>query len=899
MPNPAPSKTAEQRGATTRPGSVPQRAAAAPGPLVDVLRLQRHAGNQAVGQWLSGGGAASPSDGGAPSAIDGARPLRAASAITIQRKATSSAPSVSSDQGRDVEPSSPARRLIVDDETDTLERGQLRKSEFLEALRVRVCEVAEEGLRGTIWSAQGCPYIERWFAHYSKQPAAQVERALLKYAPESGAAGSGAEYVEYVTSRVKRGMVEWRRSGEVAGLPPEFAEAGMPGVTLSGLVSVGLTAVGRAISGAVKSVGRAIGSAVAGAARMLFKQRATGSGGSAHPGEVQQRLGRGQSLDSGARMRMEGAFGTSFAHVRVHTDTRAAKVADELGAHAFTVGRDVAFGSGEYRPGTMIGDALLAHELAHVVQQNGAAPATAARADSGTGEGVLEADADVAAAGAVGLLWGGAPGARPELPMPRRRSGLALRRCGGDKKKTETAADKERKAKAAAEAKRRARFTPAGTAKRDAALAKASGELKAVGKWVDEAQGKQGVPEDVAVVNLDPKERKRVEGVVATLKTFGGQADTSGLDAVRLKIDVVTKELNEIRTVEDRYSALSRSSDAAGEALEALAAASKSVDGYELSLKIEELIDTLDGMKGTREKSYEFDRQLLRQRVDAITSNIRQVKDDAAKMPKAIETVVFVLESFLRVNTPNSAPPDPAEIKKFSTAKTDQAENAFRLVFKSNESLGFFLKYAERLIAQIKVHQEMRDKKAPASRFVPTQQDVRAYFRKLAGAPNKEVAAAYEAYARAYYLHRGHPTLEDMKVNDASELFKRQPSITGIRLLVCSGYAQLGAFLLREAGGTLVKFVNGVAATPQELIDNRFSDGHSIAHIRRKGSDMFVSNDEIVPKLQDGLDLLKTDDPASRIFQARAADQLTSVNNLVIVLQKARAAPGRRSGRRP
>ena len=53
----------------------------------------------------------------------------------------------------------------------------------------------------------------------------------------------------------------------------------------------------------------------------------------------------------------------------MHTDERAAKSARDLNALAFTVGKDVAFGAGQYAPGTLDGRQLLAHELTHVVQQ--------------------------------------------------------------------------------------------------------------------------------------------------------------------------------------------------------------------------------------------------------------------------------------------------------------------------------------------------------------------------------------------------------------------------------------------------------------------------------------------------------------------------------------------------
>jgi hypothetical protein len=66
---------------------------------------------------------------------------------------------------------------------------------------------------------------------------------------------------------------------------------------------------------------------------------------------------------------MESHFGHDFSHVRVHTDERASASASAIGSPAYTVGRHVAFGAGSYAPETGAGRRLLAHELAHVVQQ--------------------------------------------------------------------------------------------------------------------------------------------------------------------------------------------------------------------------------------------------------------------------------------------------------------------------------------------------------------------------------------------------------------------------------------------------------------------------------------------------------------------------------------------------
>jgi hypothetical protein len=79
----------------------------------------------------------------------------------------------------------------------------------------------------------------------------------------------------------------------------------------------------------------------------------------------------GQPLDARTRAYMESRFGHDFSQVRVHTDARAAQSAQSIDALAYTVGRSVVFGAGQYVPQAREGRRLLAHELTHVVQQGG------------------------------------------------------------------------------------------------------------------------------------------------------------------------------------------------------------------------------------------------------------------------------------------------------------------------------------------------------------------------------------------------------------------------------------------------------------------------------------------------------------------------------------------------
>jgi len=81
----------------------------------------------------------------------------------------------------------------------------------------------------------------------------------------------------------------------------------------------------------------------------------------------------GEPLSGATRSFFEPRFGHDFAQVRVHRDNAAANSARDVAAHAYTVGRHVVFAQGRYAPDSPAGRTLLAHELAHVVQQSGSA----------------------------------------------------------------------------------------------------------------------------------------------------------------------------------------------------------------------------------------------------------------------------------------------------------------------------------------------------------------------------------------------------------------------------------------------------------------------------------------------------------------------------------------------
>jgi hypothetical protein len=300
----------------------------------------------------------------------------------------------------------PAAGCIVDDAVEDVQPHQQRRSQLLAALRVSASGAAESALGGSPWAsaARGrvTSELEALFAAYSAQDAVTLERTLRAAAPGASSATSAAAIVAAVAAEVGRGVAE--------ALPKDDP----------------LSAGAGSISGAASAV-----------MKLLFKRRRGARSPAADPLATLSELGRGNALGGAERGRMEEAFGTSFSDVRVHTDPVAADLAGRSDARAFSIGRSIAFGAGEYRPGTLEGDALIAHELAHVVQQRDAMGGASAARVPADDVAALEADADSAAIDAAVGLHLGEQGSLARLrrtAVARLRSGIALRSCGSEKK---------------------------------------------------------------------------------------------------------------------------------------------------------------------------------------------------------------------------------------------------------------------------------------------------------------------------------------------------------------------------------------------------------------------------------------------------------------------------------
>ena len=298
--------------------------------------------------------------------------------------------------------------LIVDDAVADLRPEQMHRADFLVQARTAALEGAHTGAGPLAASAD--TEVEGTAARYGAQPAAQMEATVR--AEVVGAAGAT----------------------KAAGLVNAIRDASnneARGRLSTGVSDKAADAVGAAVD--------AVSNAASAVANLLFKSRGdtTATSGPGDVARARSQLGRGDTVPGGLRAEVEQVTGQDLSDVRVHTGGPAQTMAADLGARAFTVGRDIVVAAGEPATGTLHGDALLAHELAHAAQQGRSGIAESAeKSDAGGGGDLAETAADDVSADAVVGLW---TGMRQRLSdagstvAGRVKSGLRLQRCGGAK----------------------------------------------------------------------------------------------------------------------------------------------------------------------------------------------------------------------------------------------------------------------------------------------------------------------------------------------------------------------------------------------------------------------------------------------------------------------------------
>lgn len=109
---------------------------------------------------------------------------------------------------------------------------------------------------------------------------------------------------------------------------------------------------------------------------------------------INQARGGGQNLDTKVADKAGETMGQDFGDVKVHTGDRANELNHQLGAKAFTTGKDIFFREGAYQPGSSDGQRLIAHELTHVAQQGGSPPDVQGKMAVNDPDDRFEAEAD-------------------------------------------------------------------------------------------------------------------------------------------------------------------------------------------------------------------------------------------------------------------------------------------------------------------------------------------------------------------------------------------------------------------------------------------------------------------------------------------------------------------------
>ncbi|MEO8568249.1 MAG: DUF4157 domain-containing protein, partial [Ginsengibacter sp.] len=299
-------------------------------------------------------------------------------------------------------------RFLTDDSATPAE-GQMTKSEFLQRLNTEVCETVDEALRFTGSSSDNCPYIREVFARYQNNTPAQIEEVIQRYEPSTQFAQSAQDLIQMVKAHAFTAAIQWAANGVLPGLSQGIASQISSGIST---VSNAVSAVTTSISNAVSSIGN-----------LFFKSKP----GVQSPFGVMRSLGKGNPINSSTRGRMESAFGTNFSDVQIHTDSKASGLSGGMNARAFTVGNHIAFGSGEHKPGTLVGDALMAHELAHVVQQKEQSQTIFTKPQYISSDAHLENDADSSTYDF--LMNQTLQSGQKKSIRPKMKSGLSIHSC--------------------------------------------------------------------------------------------------------------------------------------------------------------------------------------------------------------------------------------------------------------------------------------------------------------------------------------------------------------------------------------------------------------------------------------------------------------------------------------
>lgn len=598
----------------------------------------------------------------------------------------------------------------------------------------------------------------------------------------------------------------------------------------------------------------------------------------------------GSPLPIQARGFYEPRFGVDFSGVRIHHDQRAAYLARSISARAFTYRNNIYFNQGEYQPQSATGRHLLAHELVHVLQQA-----------LGNGTSTLQRDAQPAQQdervtaclnqgddilpGRVGLLThidrvlqleeilG------PEYPPLERQirqspdarrfvceAGVPAIVALWDTRTAEGALDAAASRQALGSRPERYSRYVMPRRRQERRLAGAEQEAREAGGWARSQTRAQGLASSMLLPTLPAPQRSGLQRSIASLEEALPAMEAAGPRLARLagELNTLVDNLtNAYQRINGEHGVM-QARIALGRAGTAMWTIMTGLRDTQAQANIDALANEGDGVR--RELTALIERgeaigqediDALRERARGLRTHVREAATELGRWPGSARKVIFLLRYLIALSSPGFAnAPSAADVGQHRGQLDMISEDLERLfgVGMMDADLDFIIDAARRIKAQLDVRAGMEQALGRAPALVPGQADVQDYFGSLRAQPNGVVSSAYRDFAGAFFEHRVVARMDDLAVASIDDIFARPPGAVGVRGLVCSGYAVLGARLFQLAGGRVESFIIGVRASDAQLqagVD--LEDVHALARISRNGRHVYISNDLVVDSEQDGV----------------------------------------------
>jgi hypothetical protein len=598
----------------------------------------------------------------------------------------------------------------------------------------------------------------------------------------------------------------------------------------------------------------------------------------------------GAPLTAPARSFYEPRFGADFSAVRIHHDQRAAYLARSIGARAFTYRNNIYFNEGEYQPQSAPGRHLLAHELTHVVQQSsGNAPSTLQRdalpAQPDERVTACLGQTDDILPGRVGLLVHLDRSIQlmdtlgPEYPPLERqiRQSPEARRfvCEAgvpgivalwDMRSAQGVLDVSAARQALRSQPGRYDSFVMPRRRQERRLAEAGQGARAVGEWAGETTRSQNLASSILIPTLPAPQRGNLQQSISRLQEAlpvmeAAATRSSGLPG---SLDTLVNHLGDARREINGEYGVMRARIALRQASAGMGEIMTGLREIQARANIDALANEGDRVQRDLTALIALGEGISQEAIDSVREQARRlrthVRENARELglwPGSARKMMFLLRYLIALSSPGFANAPGAADIGLHRAQLDLISEDLERLFGSDpmdRGLGFIADAARRIKAQLDVRAGMDQALGRATVLVPSQVDTQAYFTNLRDQPNAAVRQAYERFAGAFFEHGVVTRMGDLAVANIDDIFARPPGAVGVRSLVCSGYALLGARLLELAGGRVERFIIGVRASDAQLrAGNTLDDAHALAQIRRKGERFFVSNDSVVGREQDGI----------------------------------------------